>query len=589
MATETPRPETTAGDTEKPASTENETQDKDDLIDTPEHSSLQKRSAEQTPEETPVETPAETPAEHEREYVHGIKLFAIMVPTTLVYFLLMLDGSIVSTAIPAITSEFNSLLDIGWYGSAYQLASSSFQPLSGKIYTYFSTKWSFLVFFFVFEVGSAVCGAAQSSTMFIVGRAIAGLGSSGLMNGALTMVAAILPPHRQPLVMGVNVGLGQVGIACGPLIGGAFTEYVSWRWCFYINLPIGAVVGLLLIMLRIPEATPKPPVRQILSTAVQSLDLQGFCLVAPAAIMFFLALQWGGNQYAWDSSTVIGLFVGAGATFILFLLWEHRRGDEAMMPFFMIRKRIIWSASGTMFFFMGVLFVANYYLPIYFQAVKDDSAVMSGVHILPTIIGQIIFAMSSGVFVEVLGYYLPWVLFGTAATSVGYGLLSMISPSTRVQDWVGYQIIFGVGCGAAATSSYIAIQNLVPAAQIPVAMAILIFCQNLGGAVFLIVAQTIFSNTLRDQIVQLVPDANAALIIAAGARSVRQVVSGEQLAGVLQAYSTSVDRVMYLGVAIGASAFAFACGLGWKDIRVEKRKRGREAQSNDADAPTLIV
>lgn len=115
MATETPRPETTAGDTEKPASTENETQDKDDLIDTPEHSSLQKRSAEQTPEETPVETPAETPAEHEREYVHGIKLFAIMVPTTLVYFLLMLDGSIVSTAIPAITSEFNSLLDIGWY------------------------------------------------------------------------------------------------------------------------------------------------------------------------------------------------------------------------------------------------------------------------------------------------------------------------------------------------------------------------------------------------------------------------------------------------------------------------------------------
>lgn len=106
---------------------------------------------------------------------------------------------------------------------------------------------------------------------------------------------------------------------------------------------------------------------------------------------------------------------------------------------------------------------------------------------------------------------------------------------------------------------------------------------------FLIVAQTIFSNTLRDQIVQLVPDANAALIIAAGARSVRQVVSGEQLAGVLQAYSTSVDRVMYLGVAIGASAFAFACGLGWKDIRVEKRKRGREAQSNDADAPTLIV
>lgn len=129
------------------------------------------------------------------------------------------------------------------------------------------------------------------------------------------------------------------------------------------------------------------------------------------------------------------------------------------------------------------------------------------------------------------------------------------------------------------SQSYIAIQNLVPAAQIPIAMAILIFCQNLGGAVLLIVAQTVFSSSLRDQLTQLVPDADAALIIAAGARSVRQVVSGEQLAGVLQAYSVSVDRVMYLGVATSAAAFAFACGLGWKDIRVE---RGRKSRSSEA-------
>ncbi|KAI0160958.1 MFS general substrate transporter [Hypoxylon sp. FL1284] len=590
-------PSTDKTEKEKPDSPEPETEKKDESIDALEHNSIRERSADQTPEQTTEQTTVKTleslvekPAEHEREYVWGIKLFVIMIPTTLVYFLLMLDSSIVSTAIPSITSDFNSLLDVGWYGGAYQLASSAFQPLSGKIYTYFSTKWSFLVFFFVFEVGSAVCGAAQSSAMFIVGRAIAGLGSSGLMNGALTMVAAVLPPHRQPMVMGVNVGLGQVGIACGPLVGGAFTEYVSWRWCFYVNLPIGAVVAILLLFVHIPEAAPKPPVRQILGTAVQSLDLQGFCLVAPAAIMFFLALQWGGNRYAWDSSTVIGLFVGAGVTFILFLVWERRRGEEAMMPIFMIKKRIIWSASGTMFFFMGVLFVANYYLPIYFQAVKDDSAVMSGVHILPTIVGQIIFAMSSGVLVEALGYYLPWVLCGTTATTIGYGLLSMIKPSTRVQDWVGYQIIFGVGCGAAATSSYIAIQNLVPAAQIPVAMAILIFTQNLGGAVFLIVAQTIFSNSLRDRIEALVPGTDAGRIIAAGARSVRAVVPpGPQLAGVLQAYADSVDRVMYLGVAISAAAFVFAWGLGWKDVRVEKRKRGAEIPSNDAETPALIV
>jgi len=157
------------------------------------------------------------------------------------------------------------------------------------------------------------------------------------------------------------------------------------------------VVGVLLVLLHIPENKPKPPVLEVLGTAVHSLDLPGFTLIAPAAIMFFLALQYGGNQYAWNSSTVIGLFVGAAVTFALFLVWEHHRGDDAMVPFSMLKKRIIWSASGTMFFFMGVLFCGNFYLPIYFQAVKDDSALMSGVHILPTIIGQVLFAMMSGV------------------------------------------------------------------------------------------------------------------------------------------------------------------------------------------------
>lgn len=117
------------------------------------------------------------------------------------------------------------------YGSAYQLTSSAFQPLSGKIYTLFPTKWSFLAFFFIFELGSALCGAAQSSVMLITGRAVAGLGASGVMTGCVTIISTVLPPHRQPSVMGATIGLGQMGIALGPLIGGAFTEYATWRWC----------------------------------------------------------------------------------------------------------------------------------------------------------------------------------------------------------------------------------------------------------------------------------------------------------------------------------------------------------------------
>ncbi|KAF2228775.1 MFS general substrate transporter [Viridothelium virens] len=509
----------------------------------------------------------EKPEEEQQPDITGLKRALIIMPITLVYFLIMLDGAIVSTAIPQITDEFKSLLDVGWYGSAYQLASSAFVPLAGKIFTYFSTKWSFLVFFTIFELGSALCGAAQSSPMLIVGRSIAGLGASGLMNGILTILAAILPPHKIPRVMGINVALGQIGLACGPLIGGALTEYSTWRWCFYINLPIGAVVGGILILLRVPELKPKPPVREVLGTAVSKMDLLGLVLLWPAAIMFFLALQWGGNQYAWDNSRVIGLFVGAAVTFAVFLAWEYRRGDDALMPYSMLRVRVIYSASATMFFFMGVMFIEHYWLPIYFQAVKNNSPLMSGVHLLPTIIAQVIFAMSSGVLTEKLGYYLPWVLSGTALSTIGYGLLSLFNPTTSTGKWIGYQVLYGVGNGAAASGSYIAIQNTVPGASIPTAMAILILCQNLGAAIWLTLAQTAFSNSLHSALKKDAPGVNAEAITAGGARMIRDIVSAEQLPGVLRAYSKGVDATMYLGIGIGVLSFVCAWGLGWKDIR----------------------
>jgi len=157
------------------------------------------------------------------------------------------------------------------------------------------------------------------------------------------------------------------------------------------------VIAGLLFFCEIPEPKPKPPVREVLSTAVRSLDLPGFVLVSPAAIMFLLGLQYGGNEYAWNSSTVIGLLVSAAVAFILFLFWEYRKGVEAMVPFAMLTHRIIWSATGTMFFLLGSILVADFYLAIYFQAVNNDSPVMSGVHMLPTTVGMVLFTMTSGV------------------------------------------------------------------------------------------------------------------------------------------------------------------------------------------------
>ncbi|KAI0885866.1 putative MFS transporter [Annulohypoxylon maeteangense] len=506
------------------------------------------------------------------EHIKGSKLVSILVAVTLAYFLAMLDTSIVATAIPRITTEFHSLSDIGWYGSAYQLASCALQPLSGRIYTNFSTKWTFLAFFLVFEIGSVICGAAKSSAMFTIGRAFAGMGASGILNGSLTIWTASVPAERLPVLQSTLVAIGQLGVALGPLLGGALTQFTTWRWCFYINLPVGAVVGALLPLIRIPEMTEKQGLNIIRNgSLIRILDLVGFAIFAPAAVMFFLALEFGGNRYAWDSSQVIGLLCGAVVTFAVFLAWEWKKGSEAMIPFALLRVRIQCCASLLMFAFLGMMFVVAYYLPIYLQAVKGDSPFMSGVHNLPTILSQVVMVLVGGFVVQRIRYYLPSVLLGTTLASVGSGLLSTLQISTSVGRWVGYQVIYGLGVGMVVQMPFIAIQTLIPRPNIPSALAILIFTQYFGAALFVTTAQSIFNNSMRTVLSETAPGVDIEKIMTGGATAVRSLVSGQQLHEVLAAYAISVDRVMYLAASLGVVAFSFGCGLGRKDIRKGRR------------------
>lgn len=269
--------------------------------------------------------------------------------------------------------------------------------MTGRIYTRLNSKWFWLSCLILFEVGSVICGTAQSSNALIVGRAIAGMGGSGLLNGALIILNSCVPPQKQPALMGVLMGLGQLGIAAGPLVGGAFTEYVTWRWCFYVNLPIGGAVAAAIVFIHIPDHLEKPSFRNAFENAVTEFDLPGFALFAPAAIMFFLALQYGGNEFSWNSSTVIGLFIGAGVTCILWLIWNWHAGDTAMMPVSMIKKRVVWSSCICGTFLAGTIFVTAYYLPIYFQAVRAQTPFDSGVDVLANILAQMAFGVVGGV------------------------------------------------------------------------------------------------------------------------------------------------------------------------------------------------
>ncbi|KAI2636629.1 major facilitator superfamily domain-containing protein [Xylaria nigripes] len=504
------------------------------------------------------------------KYPTGLALWLVIISTSLSIFLVALDQTIIAPALGAITDEYKSTKDIGWYGSAYLLTSTAFMPLYGTIYSLFHIKYVFVIAVSLFELGSLVSAAAPSSTVFIVGRAVAGLGQAGICSGSIMILTYSLPLRRRPIMFGAIGAIFGIASVAGPLLGGAFTDGSTWRWCFYINLPIGGIALLvILLVLRIPRDNKSD--NQSTISRILQLDLPGAGILIPGVIMLLLALQWGGAEYPWSDSRIIGLFVGGGVAILVFIDIEQWQQDKSLLPPRFFKDRNILCAMLFNFFFGASFIPLVYYLSLYFQSVQGNTAVQAGIKILPLLISNVVSSLSSGGIISAAGYYNPSALCGMALMAIGTGLITTYNLTTPFSKWFGYQIVAGLGTGTGFQISLLVVQNNLPQELISQGTACVQFWQSLGGALFIAVAQTVFQNGLIDSIRQNAPHIDPMIFINSGANKIQEILDAlgqsDALEVVLTAYMTGLRYTYYISAATAAASFVVALGFRWSKIK----------------------
>ncbi|KFY12790.1 hypothetical protein V491_06659 [Pseudogymnoascus sp. VKM F-3775] len=489
------------------------------------------------------------------------------------------DRTIISTAIPQITNQFGSIQDIGWYGSSYMLTAASSSLVFGRVYKFYSTKWVFLGSMVVFEVGSALCGAAPNSISLIVGRAIAGLGSSGIFTGGMMIIVQLIPLHKRPIyysIVGAVFGFSSI---IGPLLGGAFTDRSTWRWCFYINLPIGALAMLAMVLLLRTETTNEEPVTL---SAINRLDPIGTLCFVPSIVCLVLALEWGGTTYPWSNPKVIGLLVTSIVLFIAFCIVQVIKPDTATVPVRIITQRSIISGVLYMLMITGSMMVIIYFLPIWFQAVKGSSAIHSGISTIPVVLSLVLFSILSGGFTQRIGYYVPSMILSPILAATGAGFMTTFTLSTSHPSWIGFQCLYGFGIGTALQTSSLAAQTVLHRNDISTGMALMFFGQQLGGAIFVAVAQNVFTSGLLYKLTGI-PGLDPEMILHAGTTALRTVVPAQDLSIVVDAFNYSITRTFFVAVGLSAGTLPAALIMEWNDIR-EKGENGKQGSGVNVEA-----
>lgn len=469
-----------------------------------------------------------------------------------------LDQTVVSTALPTIVGDLGGASHLSWVVTAYLLASTVSTPLWGKLGDLYGRKVFFQASIVLFLVGSVLAGISQSMLELILFRALQGLGGGGLMVGAQSIVGDVVSPRERGKYQGMFGAVFAVTTVIGPLIGGVLTQDASWRWIFYINLPIGAI-ALVATGLALPGA---------LSKVHRVIDYAGTAALTLAATALVLFTSLGGTTYAWGSTPMIILVVGG---IVLIGVWAlvERRAVEPVLPLALFKNRVFSAASIIGFVVGFALFGALTFLPLFFQVVQGVNPTISGLRLLPLMAGLLVTSIGSGFLISRWGRYKVFPVVGCAVMTVGLYLMSRAGSSTSTLVVDTYLVIFGAGLGGVMQVLVIAVQNSVRQRDLGTATAGTTFFRSIGGSFGAAVFGAIFANLLAGRLATHlkglpVPKGLSASISPAQLTHLAPVVR----TGVVEAYASTIQTLFVIAVPIAAVAFLLTFLL--PEIRLRK-------------------
>jgi len=490
----------------------------------------------------------------ERREHRGGRIAVIMTALMLTVLLSALDQTIVSTALPTIVSDLGGLNHLSWVITAYLLAVTAVTPLWGKLGDQFGRKPLFLVCIVVFLIGSALCGLSQDMFQLIMFRALQGIGGGGIMVLASAIIGDVVSPRERGKYQGLFGAVFGVSSVAGPVLGGLFVDNLSWRWVFYVNLPIG-LIAFVTVLAVLPRHAP---------TGRGRVDYAGILLLAATAVCLTLVAAWGGSVYPWTSWTVLGLAAGA---LVLGVGWwlTARRAEEPVLPLSLFTNRIIVVAMAISFCVGFAMMGSMAFLPLFLQIVHGLSPTASGLHMLPMVLGLFLTSIGSGRLVTRTGHYKVFPVIGMAVTGLGLLLLSRLGPETSGLEMGLYFFVLGVGIGLVMQVVVVVIQNAAAYRDLGVATSAGTFFRSVGGSFGTAVFGSVFAGQLASNLaarageIQL-PQGVDLSQLESDPRSLDRL-SPETQASFLQAYADAVDTVFLWAVPVAVAGFALALML----------------------------